>query len=400
MYLLLLVASLTSLGQVSCGVPQGLDIPECNSTATPVACLAIGRTNQTFFSPTNSDLPEGTYIAASLTGALQLADYLDAHPAINVTNLLLSDSTVQDLATDFGYGDTYIDWMDPPSNLNNSEPDYDSLNRNISQILLRTIQDLDAVSSRIMDRVSPSLESLAYLNYIRIWGEYGRMDVPDNRTRNMVDREFPRLRSLTLRDQQWRFQNLPGRQTFFRRIPSLTHLHVISSSFPSTAVIRQSVPNATHIRISGNLPAELSARRNFFVQWTQSFMAGLRRRFVFRYFMQSSLTLLSTNSPVIIVQPTFNPMFQRGMGCGNPGLDYTCMLSVLARNRGVHLSLPQEEDYDRYALSYESLRNFPLTRAIVEFEDRLGGGEGEWSIPSKNDTLEYATASLHFCSGY
>lgn len=93
-------------------------------------------------------------------------------------------------------------------------------------------------------------------------------------------------------------------------------------------------------------------------------------------------------------------MLQRGMGCGNPGLAYTCMLSVLARNSGVHLSLPPEEDYDRYALSYESLRNFPLTRAIAEFEDWLDGGEGEWSIPSKNDTLEYATASLHFCSGY
>ncbi|KAJ7933863.1 hypothetical protein B0H13DRAFT_1952316 [Mycena leptocephala] len=246
--------------------------------------------------------------------------------------------------------------MDPPSNLNNSElVDYDSLNKNITQILLRTIQDLDAVSSRIMYQVSPSLESLAYLNYIRIW---------DNRTRNVVDREFPRLRT-------WRFQNLPGRRTFFRRIPSLTHLHVISSSFPSTSVIRQSVPNATHIRLSGNLPAELSTRRNFLVQ---SFMAIFRR---------------STNSPVIIAQPTFNPMLQRGMGCGNPGLDYTCMLSVLARNSDVHLSLPPEEDYNRYALSYESLRNFPLTRAIAE----------EWSIPSKNDTLEYATASLHFCSG-
>jgi hypothetical protein len=45
-------------------------------------------------------------------------------------------------------------------------------------------------------------------------------------------------------------------------------------------VIRHSVPNATHIRLSGNLPAELSARRNFLVQWTRSFMAGLRRRFL------------------------------------------------------------------------------------------------------------------------
>ncbi|KAJ6601332.1 hypothetical protein DFH09DRAFT_1302617 [Mycena vulgaris] len=208
------------------------------------------------FSPANSDLPEGTYITASLASALLFADYPDTHPDVNVTNLLISDSTIEDLATDFGYGDTDFDIdFDPPSQgmLVHETVDYTPINLNISRHLTQTILDLDDVTARIMDRVAPSLESFAFLNYIRIWGEYGRKDVPDNCTRTVLDRDFPRLAHLTLRDQQWRFQNLPGRRAFFRSLPSLTRLHVMTSFFPPLSVVRKSVPNATHIRFSGNL---------------------------------------------------------------------------------------------------------------------------------------------------
>jgi hypothetical protein len=64
----------------------------------------------------------------------------------------------------------------------------------------------------------------------------------------------------------------------------------------------------------------------------------------------------------------------------------------------MHLGLPPLEDFGKYGDTYESSRLFPLSRAIAEFEDRLLGGEGEWAVPSKNDTLDYS--SLRYCSGY
>jgi hypothetical protein len=90
-------------------------------------------------------------------------------------------------------------------------------------------------------------------------------------------------------------------------------------------------------------------------------------------------------------------MLGRGMGCGNPGIMHSCMLTRLARNRDLHLSLPARADYDQYAPSYESSRLFPLSRAIAEFEDRIGGGDGEWAFPVSDDAVKYAGYSLASC---
>jgi hypothetical protein len=273
---LLLVASVHLRRANSCR-PFGpsFETSGCDPTATPVACHAIACTNQTLFTPSNSDLPEGTYIAASLTGVLQLAEHLESYPNVTVTDLLLSDSTIEDLATDFGYGDDFFDLYHAQKLV-----DYAPLNSNISQSLRQTILELDVALGRIMDRVAPSLESFSYVNYIRIWGEHGRVDVPDSRTRTVLDREFPRLTHLTLRDQQWRFQNLAGEQTFFRALPSLSHLHILSNKFPPLSTIRQSVPNATHIRLSGNLPGEFVAAPMFLVRWVRSLIRALGGRYV------------------------------------------------------------------------------------------------------------------------
>ncbi|KAJ7134991.1 hypothetical protein C8R43DRAFT_625538 [Mycena crocata] len=367
----ILLLALASVEAKSISCPSSRNEPESET----------GCTNQTFFSPANSDLPEGTYIAASLAGALKLADYLDTHPGLNVRNLLISDSTVQDLATDFGYGETDYYYTHRPND--QPEVDHVPLNRNISTKLKQTIVDLDAVSSRIMDRVAPSLESLSYLNYIRIWDTRRYEEAPDNRTRNVLDREFPRLSHLTLRDWQWRFQTLPGKPArFFRSLPSVTHLHVTSGSFPSLSALRKSVPNATHIRLSGNLPSEFSASPMFVVQWTRSLIDGF-----------SGIA----KSPIIIAQPNFSPMLQRGRKCGNPGIEYTCLLSRLARNRHLLLSLPDRDDYDKYGVTYLPSRLFPLSRGIAEFEDRIMGGEGEWELPSNNDTMR-SKGSLQYCN--
>ncbi|KAJ7508583.1 hypothetical protein B0H11DRAFT_1965769 [Mycena galericulata] len=355
----------------------------------PLACQETSCSNQTFFSPADSDLPEGTYIAASLSGALQLAEHLDTHPEVKVTNLLVSDATVEDLATDFGYRETMFDYLCAPLNATISMERKllqanVLFNEDISHQLTQTILDLDAVLSRIMDRVGPSLESLSYLNYISISAEHRREDVPDNRTHTVLNRDFPNLTHLTLRDPQWNFQNLAGQRTFFRSLPSLTHLHVISSFAPPLSVVRNSVSNATHIRFSGNLPDEFSDKRMFLVQWTRSLMGFIR-------------DIRGARSPIVIVQPNFTPMLQRGMRCGNPGLQYHCWLAHLARNRGLHLSLPAREDFDEYGVTYDSSRLFPLSRALTEFQDRIMGGEGEWALPSNNDTAEYAKRSLVGC---
>ncbi|KAJ7805150.1 hypothetical protein B0H14DRAFT_2881159 [Mycena olivaceomarginata] len=361
-YSVLFLALAVNLGQANL-LDSCSPAPECNAT-TPVACRATSCPNHTFFSPANSELSEGTYIAASLAGALQLMSYLDAHPTINVTNLLISDSTIEDLATDFGYGETRYEFLDRDKKTGKPKVDNRPINRNISRTLRQTILDLDAVSSRIMDRT------------------------PDNRIRNVLDRDFPRLTHLTLRDREWSFQNLPGRRTFLRSVPSLTHLHVVSNPYPRTEtllpVVRQSVPNATHIRFSGNFPKEFSKTPMFLVQWARALVDGFAR----------------STPPIVIVQPDFSPDLHRGRKCGNPGIEYDCLLSRLARNNDMHLGLPPPEDFGKYGDTYESSRLFPLSRAIAEFEDRLLGGEGEWAVPSKNDTLEYAQSSLRYCSGY
>ncbi|KAJ6541857.1 hypothetical protein B0H19DRAFT_1174986 [Mycena capillaripes] len=357
------------------------DGSECD--AQSIACQATTCTDQMFLYSDNSELPEGTYIAASLTAVLQLADYLDAHPTVNVANLLISDSTIEDLATDFGYEDTgaYSLFNSPIRYNGQVLEEQEAINRNISQNFRQTILDLDAVSARIMTRVAHSLESLAYLNYIRIWDDSWYTNVTDNRTRNVLDRDFPRLTHLTLRDPWWRFQDLPGQRTFFRPLPSLTHLHVVSGNYPSLSVVRQSAPNVTHIRFSGNLPAEYSPKRMFLAQWTRPLIDGFFR---------------SANSPILIAQANLNPMLNREMECGNPGIQHKCELSRLARNSDLHLKLAPEEDFDQYGVSYSASRLFPLSRAIAEFEDRSSGGEGEWAIPSKNET-EYYTQSFFFC---
>ncbi|KAJ7044970.1 hypothetical protein C8F04DRAFT_1067215 [Mycena alexandri] len=355
-----------------CHAPEN-DALQYNATYQAAICA-----NQTLFTPATTKLPEGTYIALGLKGARELADYLDVHPDVKITNLLISDSTVGDLAIDFGYQDTYIDFFnDLHTRLDReTQLEYNAINRNVSRDLQQTILDLDALSSRIMNKVAPSLETFAYLNYITTWGEYWRLEIPDdNRTRNVLDRDFPRLTHLTLRDRRWRFQTLEGRSTFFPPLPALTHLHILTGNHvPALSVIRQAVPNATHVLFTANYPAEFSAKPMFLVRWTQSLMRIL---------------VGSVKSPTIIVQPDHNPMLRRGQECGNPGVEYHYELRRLAHNRELHLRLPPEEDFDQYGITYEGYTVFPLIRAIAEFEDRLGGGEGEWGIPSKNETVKY-----------
>ncbi|KAJ7757474.1 hypothetical protein B0H16DRAFT_1536780, partial [Mycena metata] len=288
-----------------CHAPEN-DGLQYNATYQVAICA-----NQTLFTPATTELPEGTYIALGLKGTRELAEYLDVYPELKITNLLLSDSTVEDLAVDFGYKDSYIDFMDDLDYTRvdrETQLEYDAINKNISRDLQQTILDLDTLSSRIMDQVAPSLETLAFLNYITTPGEYyyPELTTHDNRTRNVLNRDFPRLTHLTLRDRRWQFQTLEGRSTFFPPLPALTHLHILTGRYvPAMSVVRQAMPNATHILFSANYAVEFSAKLMFLVKWAQSVMRIL---------------VGSAKSPTILVQPNHNPVFRRGMGCGNPGV--------------------------------------------------------------------------------
>ncbi|KAJ7662654.1 hypothetical protein DFH06DRAFT_1190563 [Mycena polygramma] len=59
--------------------------------------------NITLFTPEDSGLPAETYIATGLSGVAQLADYLDSHSNRTMRNLLISDSTIQDVDTRHGF---------------------------------------------------------------------------------------------------------------------------------------------------------------------------------------------------------------------------------------------------------------------------------------------------------
>ena len=64
----------------------------------------------------------------------------------------------------------------------------------------------------------------------------------------------------------------------------------------------------------------------------------------------------------------------------------------------IHLLLPDEEDYNQYAATYETSRLFPLRRAIAEFEDRvIDGEEGEWALPSPEGQQRYRRMTMNVC---
>ncbi|KAF7307420.1 hypothetical protein MIND_00536400 [Mycena indigotica] len=351
------------------------------------SCEAINN-NITFLTPNNSELPGGTYIAINSTGITQLADYLDNHPDAFIKNLLLSDSTFEDLANDFGYFDTSYDRLNPPDEARwEKYRRMHAANQELSQTLRQHALDLEQRVKRIIDRVAPTLESLVLLNYLRLdEGQFYNWD--DNRTRTALDHNFPQLTHLTIRDYHWDFKPLPGqRWRFFPPLPSVTHLHIVadanafSGRYPSSSTLRRLVPNGQRIRLSGYPAKEFHPKLWKVVRWSRQIFQAI----------------LDWNPrKTIIVQPNYSP---RGGYCGNPGIQHGCMLAQLAWNPAIRVLLPHEEDYNHYGVSYAAARLFSLRRALAEFEGRLvDGGEGEWDIPSLDETSEQRRSSLRYCS--
>lgn len=69
-----------------------------------------------------------------------------------------------------------------------------------------------------------------------------------------------------------------------------------------------------------------------------------------------------------------------GGWCGTPGVEYDDLFRTLVNRSSeqIHVKLPVEEDYHRYK---EPRGIVPLRRAMVEFEDVVRGGEGDWAVP-------------------
>jgi hypothetical protein len=69
-----------------------------------------------------------------------------------------------------------------------------------------------------------------------------------------------------------------------------------------------------------------------------------------------------------------------GDWCDTPGVEYYGLFRTLANrsNERIHIKFPVEEDYRRYG---EPRGIVPLRRAMVEFEDVVRGGEGDWAVP-------------------
>lgn len=245
-----------------------MDEPQrCSSMANSSECSAA-ISNQTFFSPETSNLPTGAYVVLGCTSITHFADYLDAHPEVNVTHLLISDSTVLERDTNYGYrttnfsDDLYDDWI--PSRRQKELPLTDEQEDEIEDVrhhnaklelkLKRRVRDISGTTKRILDRVAPSLQALSYLTYLNQW----RRD----QLLSLLTRDYPRLSHLTLKQPSSLDTRASDLQSFFLHLPALSHIHLVRSSYngsPSLASFRQFFPSLTHVRFTAvdSFPTEL-----------------------------------------------------------------------------------------------------------------------------------------------
>lgn len=189
---------------------------------------SIGITNQTFLSPEEGRLPPGAYIVPGWLSIIHFAEYLDAHPEVQVTHLLISDTT----------GDKIEDMRH-----DNAKMDQEELwDKNVT-----------SATERILHRVALSLKALSYLIYSQ------------ERLLSPLPRHYPRLTHFTLQQRSSPWIEPSALSSLFPglRLPALIHLIENSlDRFPSLASLCTSFPSLTHIRFTGaesrqQLPTEL-----------------------------------------------------------------------------------------------------------------------------------------------
>jgi hypothetical protein len=249
------------------------------ASAALLSSGAIMDTNQTLFTPENDKLPNGTFIATGLSGVTQLDTYLATYPDTTVTRLFISDSTVQDVETDYGYIRSEHDFEDFLGELGGrSRPqltdeeedrreDVRHHNTKVGFKLKRAARDIAAPLQRVLDMVAPSLQSFTYLTAISnpssLYSSGHIGEHSDPRIAALFGRDYPCLTHLDVRTRYG--DDIPGVLQHPAHYPAITHLHVpIPYHAPPTlASLLVNFPRLTHLLISGvggmdGLPPELN----------------------------------------------------------------------------------------------------------------------------------------------
>ncbi|KAJ7111088.1 hypothetical protein C8R44DRAFT_856793 [Mycena epipterygia] len=356
--------------------------------------------NLTLFTWQDGDFPVGTYIATGVSGIMQLADHLAAHPGATITHLLVSDSTIHDVDTAHGYLSASFMWEEGDWGLvekkltAEEEVRLEEVRRNNAETEIRLRQavcNTEAPLRLVLDMAAPTLETLSFLSYTSEFSSAlicdGVTAKEDPRVATLLYRDYPSLHHLTLRltelSDDWEDQS-SGPLRYAPHFPALTHFHTVIlgylSSFSPVSSYLHHFPNLTHLRVTGltswhRLPSNL-ARNYRPLGWADRFKE------VDLGVPYGSTTPNSRPTPAnltIIVQPGFDPMLHSGW-CGTPGVEYDGLFRTLANrsNERIHIKFPVEEDYRRYG---EPRGIVPLRRAMVEFEDVVRGGEGDWAVP-------------------
>jgi hypothetical protein len=227
-----------------------------------------------FSSSANSALPSGVFIATNFPAIVDLAEFLESETSndVNVTHLLLSDSSAEDLTRNRGFidmkqfGKPGEDWWGNDDDITDEEEDARSFNRKLQRRYRPLVRDSHNVVNRILNRAAPTLEVFSHLLYTpeewrsreENFGYYARRKSHDNVEDSLFTLDFPRLRELTLRNKLlWKDSRLGcvleyppnDSQYSFPSLPSLTHLHI--AHYPSLAVLKQTFPLLTHVRLTG-----------------------------------------------------------------------------------------------------------------------------------------------------
>ncbi|KAJ3820059.1 hypothetical protein EV361DRAFT_930541 [Lentinula raphanica] len=370
-----------------------------------------------FLSSDNTDfLPPGAYIATGLASVTEFAQFLDKNPAVEVKQLLLSDSSIWDMENNYGFLDVSkyhshsldadldvddLSWsqfgrcnddLDVPD----EEADAVAHNTKLSRKQRRSLRDHPAVLDRILNRSHTSLETFSYLLYIENHRGYycQTRQIPNEKNTRLFNRDFPRLKDLTVKGSSvWDPLEQIGRQERelseavedaqrdLWKIPSLrtvTHLHVIGSHHMndgerSLSSYRAQFKNLTHIRVTDSLPSEFRTR---YVKIASSW--GMLKA-MFGGPSYEPVPRIFPENLTVIVQPNFYPMLNDWQDdCGTPGAEYNGLIHELdsMQDQNVHLSWPIREDWLKY--KWQGL--YPVERAISNFVEHISGGDGEWKV--------------------
>ncbi|KAJ6595017.1 hypothetical protein DFH09DRAFT_1357789 [Mycena vulgaris] len=308
--------------------------------------------NQTLFTPGQDKRPQGTYIATGMPGVAQLADYLTIHPETRIVRLLISDSTVQDVDTHYGYTSSAhfeVDYWGhrtrPP--LTDEEEDRREeirhSNAKVNLKLKRAVRDIEAPLKRVLDKVASSLEAFTYRTYISNPGN----DSYDEYESDIEERVDPRIAALLGRDYS-RMDTASGAFRHPARLSDITYLQLANLyhhiATPTLASLLDDFPGLTRLLMTGkgsldSLPAELNPP--YPVQgWKESFKEDILR-------IPEKLPPLAIPGHTVIIQPGFNPMLGDVWFCGTPGVLYDEMVGRLADepSPNVFLKFPIEEDF-------------------------------------------------------